>query len=90
MCYLLQLFFFYSFVQANVVKWEKAVTDDEKELEKVRNDESRHMKVTVICFFNPLCTNTQYSDKIHYNETLTDTKSSLKRWQLTIEFMHCI
>lgn len=30
---------------ANVVKWEKAVNDDEKELEKVRNDEQRHMKV---------------------------------------------
>ncbi|KAL5014287.1 hypothetical protein ScPMuIL_008557 [Solemya velum] len=30
---------------ANVKKWEKAVTDDERDLEKVRNDESRHMKV---------------------------------------------
>lgn len=38
-------FSFLLFVQANVVKWEKAVNDDEKELEKVRNDEQRHMKV---------------------------------------------
>lgn len=30
---------------ANVVKWEKAVNDDEKELEKVRNDETRNMRV---------------------------------------------
>lgn len=41
----LATFLFLLFVQANVVKWEKAVNDDEKELEKVRNDESRHMKV---------------------------------------------
>ena len=39
------MFCFVSFDQANVVKWEKAVNDDEKELEKVRNDEQRHMKV---------------------------------------------
>ena len=37
-------------MQANVVKWEKAVNDDEKELEKVRNDESRHMKVIMTQF----------------------------------------
>ncbi|KAL3853466.1 hypothetical protein ACJMK2_017002 [Sinanodonta woodiana] len=30
---------------ANVKKWEKSVLDDEKELEKVKNDEARHMKV---------------------------------------------
>lgn len=33
------------FRPANVMKWEKAVTDDEKELEKVRNDEARNMEV---------------------------------------------
>ena len=46
----LSLFFgtitFLLFVQANVVKWEKAVSDDEKELEKVRNDEARNMRVS--------------------------------------------
>ncbi|XP_021341818.1 structural maintenance of chromosomes protein 1A-like [Mizuhopecten yessoensis] len=30
---------------ANVKKWEKAYQNDEKELEKVKNDEARHMKV---------------------------------------------
>jgi len=30
---------------ANVMKWEKAVQDDEKELDKVRNDEARNMEV---------------------------------------------
>lgn len=30
---------------ANVMKWEKAVNDDEKELEKVRNDEVRNMEM---------------------------------------------
>ncbi|XP_063405474.1 structural maintenance of chromosomes protein 1A-like [Mytilus trossulus] len=29
----------------NVKKWEKAVQNDEKELDKVKNDESRHMKI---------------------------------------------
>ena len=33
---------------ANVMKWEKAVTDDEKELDKVRNDESRNMEVCLL------------------------------------------
>jgi hypothetical protein len=28
------------------MKWEKAVTDDEKELEKVKNDEARNMEVS--------------------------------------------
>lgn len=30
------------------MKWEKAVTDDEKELEKVRNDEARNMDVSCV------------------------------------------
>lgn len=38
-------------ITANVMKWEKAVTDDEKELEKVRNDEARNMEVSS---FKPL------------------------------------
>ena len=29
----------------NVKKWEKSVSNDEKELEKVKNDESRHVKI---------------------------------------------
>ena len=45
-------FSFLLFVQANVVKWEKAVSDDEKELEKVRNDEARNMRVS-IPFYTP-------------------------------------
>ena len=44
------MFCFVSFDQANVVKWEKAVNDDEKELEKVRNDEQRHMKVMLYIY----------------------------------------
>ena len=32
-------------ISANVMKWEKAVADDEKELEKVKNDETRNMEV---------------------------------------------
>ena len=45
------MFCFVSFDQANVVKWEKAVNDDEKELEKVRNDEQRHMKVMLYIYY---------------------------------------
>lgn len=33
-------------IAANVKKWEKALQDDEKELDKVKNDEARHMKVS--------------------------------------------
>lgn len=36
------------FIAANVKKWERSVQDDEKELDKVRKDESRHMKVITI------------------------------------------
>ena len=31
---------------------------------------------------NPLYTNTRYNDKILYNDNLTGTKPSLKKWQL--------
>lgn len=37
-------------ISVNVKKWEKSVSNDEKELDKVKNDESRHMKVWTIFY----------------------------------------
>lgn len=42
---------------ANVRKWEAAFKNDEKELEKVKNDEARHMKVRI---FVPFTEKIQY------------------------------
>ena len=33
---------------ANVRKWEKAVGDDEKELEKLKKEEAKQMKVRLL------------------------------------------
>lgn len=38
-------------ISANVRKWEAAFKNDEKELEKVKNDEARHMKVRIFFLF---------------------------------------
>lgn len=38
-------------ILANVRKWEAAFKNDEKELEKVKNDEARHMKVRIFVLF---------------------------------------
>lgn len=35
----------------NVRKWEVVFKNDEKELEKVKNDEVRYMKVRIFVFF---------------------------------------
>lgn len=43
--------FIYELILVNVRKWEVVFKNDEKELEKVKNDEVRYMKVRIYVFF---------------------------------------
>lgn len=43
--------FIYELILVNVRKWEVVFKNDEKELEKVKNDEVRYMKVRIFVFF---------------------------------------
>ena len=42
------------------------------------------------CTDNPLNTDTQYNDKIHYNDNLTVTKPLLKRKQLVTNYVRIL
>ena len=72
-------------ISANVMKWEKAVADDEKELEKVKNDETRNMEVNQSFFW--FTTHTELSwNFLHFQSFIT--KISVKRMK-NREIYHC-